>query len=143
MTMSGLRHHNHSQRSAFLCRLRSDSVIRFCSGLLILLLLMVASPLQSMAAEVLQVRSSTLLQIGDRNRNYSVRLACITVDPADEAAAVDLLKKAVPRRKRVNLRPEGNEEGVLIARVTPLDADQDLGFALVTTGLATPSCNAG
>ena len=56
---------------------------------------------------------------------------------------LDLLKKAVPRRKRVNLRPEGNEEGVLIARVTPLDADQDLGFALVTTGLATPSCNAG
>ena len=62
---------------------------------------------------------------------------------ADEAAAVDLLKKAVPRRKRVNLRPEGNEEGVLIARVTPLDADQDLGVSLVSTGLATPSCNAG
>ena len=81
-------------------------------------------------------------QIGDRNRNYSVRLACVAVDPANEEAAVDLLKKAVPRRKRVNLRPEGNEDGVLIARVTPLDADQDLGLSLVTNGLATQSCNA-
>ena len=60
-----------------------------------------------------------------------------------EEAAVDLLKKAVPRRKRVNLRPEGNEEGVLIARVTPLDADQDLGMSLVSNGLATQSCTAG
>ena len=107
MNLSGL-FHNHSQRSPFLPRLRSGALIRFCSSLLILLVVMLASPLPSMAAEVLQVRSSTLLQIGDRNRNYSVRLACVAVDPANEQAAVDLLKKAVPRRKLVNLRPEGN-----------------------------------
>ena len=142
MNLSGV-FHNHSQRSPFLLRLRSGALIRFCSSLLILLVVMLASPLPSMAAEVLQVRSSTLLQIGDRNRNYSVRLACVAVDPANEQAAVDLLKKAVPRRKRVNLRPEGNEDGVLIARVTPLDADQDLGLSLVTTGLATQSCSEG
>jgi hypothetical protein len=142
MNLSGL-FHNHSQRSPFLPRLCSGALIRVCSSLLILLVVMLASPLPSMAAEVLQVRSSTLLQIGDRNRNYSVRLACVAVDPANEQAAVDLLKKAVPRRKRVNLRPEGNEDGVLIARVTPLDADQDLGLSLVTTGLATQSCSEG
>ena len=142
MNLSGL-FHNHSQRSPFLPHLRSGALILFCSSLLILLVVMLASPLPSMAAEVLQVRSSTLLQIGDRNRNYSVRLACVAVDPANEQAAVDLLKKAVPRRKRVNLRPEGNEDGVLIARVTPLDADQDLGLSLVTTGLATQSCSEG
>ena len=135
--------HPLGQRSTFPPRLRSGSVIRFFTSLLILLVVMVASPLQSMAAEVLQVRSSTLLQIGDRNRNYSVRLACIAVDPVNEQAAVDLLKKAVPRRKRVNLRPEGNEDGVLIARVTPLDADQDLGVSLVSNGLATQSCTEG
>ena len=141
MIISGLLH-LHGHRSLFPFRWRRDSVIRFCSSLLILLVL-VSFPMQSMAAEVLQVRSSTLLQIGDRNRNYSVRLACIAVDPVNEAAAVDLLKKAVPRRKRVNLRPEGNEEGVLIARVTPLDADQDLGVSLVANGLATQHCSEG
>jgi len=141
MIMSGLLH-RHSQRSPLLPRLRRAALIRLGSSFLILLVVMLASPLPSMAAEVLQVRSSTLLQIGDRNRNYSVRLACVAVDPANEEAAVDLLKKAVPRRKRVNLRPEGNEDGVLIARVTPLDADQDLGLSLVTSGLATQSCKA-
>jgi hypothetical protein len=142
MIMSGMLHHR-SQRSPFLLRLRRAALIHVCSSFLVLLVVIFASPLPSMAAEVLQVRSSTLLQIGDRNRNYSVRLACIAVDPVNEEAAVDLLKKVVPRRKRVNLRPEGNEDGVLIARVTPLDADQDLGFSLVTSGLATQSCNAG
>jgi hypothetical protein len=118
-------------------------VIRFCINLGILLFALVVFPLQSIAAEVLQVRSSTLLQVGDRNRNYSVRLACIEVEPANESAAVDLLRKAVPRRKRVNLRPEGNEDGVLIARVTPLGADEDLGVSLVTSKLANSSCNEG
>ena len=118
-------------------------MIRFCVSLAILLFVFVAFPMQSTAAEVLQVRSSTLLQVGDRNRNYSVRLPCIEVDAKDEAAAVDLLKKVVPRRKRVNLRPEGNEDGVLIARVTPLGADADLGVSLVSNGLAIPSCNEG
>jgi hypothetical protein len=142
MNVFGLLHH-HSQRSEFMPRLRSAALIRFCASLLVLLVVIFASPLPSVAAEVLQVRSSTLLQIGDRNRNYSVRLACVEVDPVNEEAAVDLLKKAAPRRKRVNLRPEGNEEGVLIARVTPLDADQDLGVSLVTNGLATQSCSEG
>ena len=115
--------------------------MRFGISLLILLFALVLVPLQSLAAEVLQVRSSTLLQVGDRNRNYSVRLACVEVDPANEVEAVELLKKAVPRRKRVNLRPEGNEMGTLIARVTPIGEDQDLGVSLVANGLARSSCD--
>ncbi len=117
--------------------------MRFFFSLVILWLAMVAHPSPSTAAEVLQVRSSTLLQVGDRNRNYSIRLACIKVNPEDEAAAVDLVKKVVPRRKRVNLRPEGNQDGVLIARVTPLGTDQDLGDSLVSNGLAVSSCSEG
>lgn len=142
MNRSGLLHH-HKQRLRSLSRWLHGTLFRFGSTLLILLVVMLASPLPSMAAEVLQVRSSTLLQIGDRNRNYSVRLACIAVDSSNEDAAVDHLKKALPRRKRVNLRPEGNEDGVLIARVTPLDADEDLGAFLISTGLATPTCTSG
>ena len=45
------------------------------------LMLLFVLPFQAFAAEVLQVRSATLLQVGDRNRNYSVQLACVQVDP--------------------------------------------------------------
>ena len=102
--------------------------------------LMLLLPFQAFAAEVLQVRSATLLQVGDSNRNYSVQLACVEVAPDDEQQAQDWLRHAVPRRRRVNLRPEGSADGVLLARVTPIGDDLDLGSALVSEGLAQVTC---
>ena len=112
-------------------------------GLIIGLLLLLSQPLASHAAEVLQVRSATLLQVGDRNRNYSVQLACIDVAVDDQQRAQDWLRAELPRRRRVNLRPEGSADGVLIARVTPLGDELDLGAALIQEGLAQSTCLEG
>ena len=106
------------------------------------LMLLLVLPTQAFAAEVLQVRSATLLQIGDRNRNYSVQLACVQVDPEDEPQAQDWMRRALPRRRRVNLRPEGSSDGVLLARVTPIGDELDLGASLVQEGLAQVTCPA-
>ena len=111
----------------------------FMAAALSLTLLFVL-PAQAFAAEVLQVRSATLLQVGDRNRNYSVQLACVKVDPEDEQQAQDWMRRELPRRRRVNLRPEGSSDGVLLARVTPIGDDLDLGAALVREGLAEVTC---
>ena len=86
------------------------------------------------AAEVLQVRSATLLQVGDQNRSYSVALSCLELPVADEAAATAWLRAAVPRRTRVNLRPMGADGGVLLARVVRLDQGSDLAADLVAAG---------
>ena len=55
------------------------------------LLLLWAVPVQ--AAEVLQVRSSSLLQVGDHNRTYTVALACSAVDASQEAEATAWLRQ--------------------------------------------------
>ena len=104
------------------------------------LMLLSLLPAQALAAEVLQVRSATLLQVGDRNRTYSVQIACVQVEPEDEQQAQDWMRRALPRRRRVNLRPEGSADGVLLARVTPIGNDLDLGAALVNEGLAQVTC---
>lgn len=114
---------------------------RFMALTFVVLGLIALAP-QVDAAEVLQVRSSSLLQIGDRNRNYTVQLPCLEVADADEQAAVTYLRQVLPRRQRVNLRPEGSVDGTLVARVTPLGADQDLSAALAEAGLARLSCGA-
>lgn len=116
--------------------------IQRCVALSLVVLALMAMAPQVKAAEVLQVRSSSLLQIGDRNRNYTVQLACLEVADADEQAAVTYLRQALPRRQRVNLRPEGSVDGTLLARVTPLGSDQDLSAALAEAGLARLSCGA-
>jgi len=101
-------------------------------------LLLLAAPVS--AAEVLQVRSSSLLQVGDRNRTYTVVLACAAVDPVLEDEAVRWLRDQLPRRRRVNLRPVGSLEGQLLARVTPLGEPTDLSTGLVAASLAVDSC---
>lgn len=97
------------------------------------------------AAEVLQVRGPTLLQVGDRNRSYSVELACLAVAPEDAGAATAWLRHALPRHTRVNLRPAGSHDGLLVAQVSRLDGGSDLAAGLIEAGLAatatpSPSC---
>lgn len=101
-------------------------------------LLVLAAPVA--AAEVLQVRSSSLLQVGDHNRTYTVELACAAVDPSHEAEAVSWLREQLPRRRRVNLRPVGSRDGQLMARVTPIGDPTDLSTGLVAASLAADSC---
>ena len=99
------------------------------------------------AAEVVQVRSGRVLQVGDHNRTYTVELACLVIPAGGDAAATAWLRQALPRRTKVNLRPVGNDGGTLVARVQKLGGAQamnatDLGEGLVAAGLASaqPSC---
>lgn len=114
---------------------------RLLSALLLALLLF-AAPAAARAAEVLQVRGATLLQVGDGNRSNGVELACLAVAPEQQAEAVAWLRQQLPRRTRVNLLPTGQNDGVLLARVVKLDGQLDLGQGLIDAGLAAtqPDC---
>jgi hypothetical protein len=116
-------------------------VRRLLSALLLALLLF-AAPAAARAAEVLQVRGATLLQVGDGNRSNGVQLACLAVAPEQQAEAVAWLRQQLPRRTRVNLHPAGQTDGVLLARVVKLDGQLDLGQGLIEAGLAAtqPDC---
>ncbi len=122
--------------------------VLFAVCLALLLLLLGSLPAQ--AAEVLQVRSATLLQVGDGNRSYGVRLACLDVAPEQQDQALEWLRDRLPRQTRVNLRPLGVEAGTLVARVTPLPRQVrssavspavngiDLSAGLIDAQLASP-----
>lgn len=88
------------------------------------------------AAEVLQVRGATVLQLGDQNRSYTVELACIAVPDAQQDQALVWLRQALPRHTRVNLRPMGQNQGVLLARVQKIGSADDVGAGLIAAGLA-------
>ncbi len=98
-------------------------------------------PAQTFAAEVLQIRGSKILQIGDHNRNYTVGLACLEVDPSQENEAINVLKIELPRRRKVNLRPINSIDGVLYARVTPLGTDLEISKLLVQKGIGHFTCS--
>ncbi len=114
---------------------------------LALLLALLLAPWPVAAAEVLQVRAADLLQVGDHNRSYPVALACLALEPEQRDSATIWLRRQLPRRTRVNLRPLGSDNGVLLARVSlvnpsradaaaPIAAGGDLAEALIAAGFA-------
>ncbi len=136
---------HHRQFEPLLPKLRSETLIGG-TGVKLLLACLVAMMLSwagaAEAAEVLQVRSGRLLQIGDHNRTYTVELACIAIPSEGNAAATAWLRQQLPRRARVNLRPSGSNNGTLVARVERLDSGDgsnrtDMATGLVAAGLAT------
>lgn len=97
-------------------------------------------PRPAVAAEVLSVRQGGLLRIGDSNRSYTVQLDCVQPVPGQEMALRDRLQLLLPRRTRVNLRPNGlDAEGRVVATVYRLPDGLDIGGQLQEDQLATRS----
>ena len=92
------------------------------------------------AAEILQVSSSSVLLIGDNNRTYTVKLACIEISPDLEEDSIKWLKKRLPRHTKVNLKPKGSVDGVLVAKVIPFKTNADITDDYIKEGLATNKC---
>ena len=92
------------------------------------------------AAEILQVSSSSVLLIGDNNRTYTVKIACMEINPELEERSMKWLKKQLPRHTKVNLKPKGSLDGVLLAKVIPLNSNIDISEKYVNEGLAINKC---
>ena len=95
---------------------------------------------QVYAAEILQVSSSSVLLIGDNNRTYTVKIACTEISPDLEEKSVIWLKKQLPRHTKVNLKPKGSLDGMLVAKVIPLNSNNDINEKYIKAGLAKNNC---
>ena len=92
------------------------------------------------AAEILQVSNSSVLLIGDNNRTYKVKIACTEIRSDLEEKSVEWLKKQLPRHTKVNLKPKGSVDGILIARVIPFNSNTDISEEYIKEGLAINKC---
>ena len=91
-------------------------------------------------AEIVQVSRSSILLIGDNNRTYTVKIACTEISPELEERSVGWLKKEFPRHTKVNLKPKGSVDGVLVAKVITLNTNIDITERYINEGLARNTC---
>ena len=97
-------------------------------------------PFNVKAAQILQVKSSSLIQIGDNNRNYTIKLACVEVESENDQQVKDWLNKNLPRGQKINLLPEASEKGILQAKVIKLGTNKEINRELQLIGLANYKC---
>ena len=110
------------------------------SKILILVCLIVLNPVIVNSAEILQIKSSNTILVGDQNRNLTISLFCVDVNENDEFEATNLLKNEFPRGTKVKIKPFGFKENVLLAKVFNIKGTKEMTELLVAKDLSRENC---
>ena len=98
-------------------------------------------PINVHAAEILQIKGSNRILVGDQNRNLDIKLFCVEVNENNELEAKSLLKKEFPRGSKVKIKPFGSESNLLLAKVYNLSGSSEMSELLISKGLTKENCN--
>ena len=110
------------------------------SKILIITCLIVINPVIVNSAEILQIKSSNTILVGDQNRNLTIGLFCVDVNENDELEATNLLKSEFPRGSKVKIKPFGFKENVLLAKVFNIQGNKEMTELLVAKDLTKEVC---
>ena len=110
------------------------------SKIFIILCLIVLNPVLVHSAEILQIKNSNTILVGDQNRNLTIGLFCVDVDENDELEATNLLKSEFPRGSKVKIKPFGFKENLLLAQVFNIKGTKEMSELLVAKDLTSEIC---
>ena len=110
------------------------------SKLLIIICLIILNPVIVNSAEILQIKSSNTILVGDQNRNLTIALFCVDVNENDELEATTLLKSEFPRGSKVKIKPFGFKDNVLLAKVFNIKSTKEMTELLVAKELTSEIC---
>jgi len=110
------------------------------SKFLLIICLIILNPVVVNSAEVLQIKSSNTILVGDQNRNLIIGLFCVDVNEKDELEATNLLKSEFPRGSKVKIKPFGFKENVLLAKVSNIKGTKEMSELLVAKDLTSKNC---
>ena len=107
---------------------------------LIIICFIVFNPLVVNSAEILQIKSSNTILVGDQNRNLTIGLFCVNVNENDELEAINLLKNEFPRGSKVKIKPFGFKDDLLLAKVFTVKANKEMTELLAAKNLTKEIC---
>ena len=110
------------------------------SKILLIICLITLNPVIVNSAEILQIKSSNTILVGDQNRNLTIGLFCVDVNENDELEATNLLKSEFPRGSKVKIKPFGSKDNVLLAKVFNIKTNKEMTELLVSKDLTSEIC---
>ena len=102
--------------------------------------MIILNPFVVNSAEILQIKSSNTILVGDQNRNLTIGLFCVDVSENDESEATNLLKNEFPRGSKVKIKPFGFKANVLLAKVYNIKGTKEMTELLVAKDLTSEIC---
>ena len=106
----------------------------------VIFFLIVFYPISVHSAEILQIKSSNSILVGDQNRTLTIKLICVDVDKNNELQATEYLKKEFPRGSKVKIKPYSVREDILFAKVFNIKGTKEMSDILISEDLTTEKC---
>ena len=109
-------------------------------NLIIIICLIIVKPMVVNSAEILQIKNSNTILVGDQNRNLTIGLFCLDVNENDEFEATNLLKSQFPRGSKVKIKPFGFKDNLLQAKVFNIKGTKEMTELLIAKDLTSEIC---
>ena len=102
--------------------------------------MIVLNPVIANSAEILQIKSSNTILVGDQNRNLTIGLFCVDLNENHDIKANNILKSEFPRGSKVKIKPFGFKENVLLAKVFNIKGTKEMTELLVANNYSSEIC---
>ena len=108
---------------------------------LVVFIFVLCRPLIGYCAEIIQIKATNDIVVGDQNRKLSISLPCIEVENENERVAIQILNKSFPRGTKIKIKPFSLNESILSAQVFRVDDKSEMSQILISNKLATNLCD--
>ena len=108
--------------------------------IILISIFLVSTPVNTNAAELLQINDINTILVGDQNRSLSLSLYCIDINEKEKEKATEILKKNFPRGTKVKIKPYGSNGNRLMAKVFRVEDDTEMSQLLSTFNSLEKDC---
>ena len=108
--------------------------------IILILIFLVISPINSYSAELLQINDVNTIVIGDQNRYLYLSLYCMEINESENEKATDILKRNFPRGTKVKIKPYGSNGNRLMAKIFRVNDDVEMTELLNTFNSSEKNC---
>ena len=96
------------------------------SKVLLIFIFLVICPINTYSAELLQIKDSNNILVGDQNRSLYLSLYCVNINENEEEKATEILKKNFPRGTKIKIKPYGSNGNKLLAKIFRVDDETEM-----------------
>ena len=108
--------------------------------IILIFIFLVIIPIKTYAAELLQIKDTNTILIGDQNRSLSLSLYCIDINENEKQKATEILKKNFPKGTKVKIKPYGSNGNRLLAKIYRVDDETEMTQLLNTVDSPKKNC---
>tara|TARA_Y100000589_G_scaffold59220_1_gene49746 strand:+ start:99 stop:467 length:369 start_codon:yes stop_codon:yes gene_type:complete len=106
----------------------------------IILIILLIFPINTSAAELLQINDVNTILVGDQNRSIYLSLYCIDIKENEKKKATEILKRNFPRGTKVKIKLFGSDDNRLLAKIFRVDNETEMTELLNTLNSSEKNC---